>query len=63
MCLSTELVEISSIDEGFPANFRWHITVKQCVDTIAVVVISELFKLSLQVMGIPENYVIQKLTA
>ena len=63
MRLPTELVGISSIDEGFPANFRRRIAVKRRVDTMTVIIIPELFKLSLQVTGIPEKYVIKKLAA
>jgi hypothetical protein len=57
MCVPPELVEISSIDEGFPASFRWR-TVKRRVDTIIVAIYSELFKLSVQVTGIPKEYVV-----
>ncbi len=64
MRLPMELVEISSIDDGFSANnLCWRIAVKRRVDTIAVIVTSEPFKLSLQVTGIPENYVVRKLAA
>ena len=39
MRLSLELVNVSSIDVGFPTNFRWRIAVKRHVDTMAVIVI------------------------
>ena len=63
MRLPTELVGISSIDEGFLANFRWRIAIERRVDTMTVVIIPELLQLSLQVTDIPENYVIKKLAA
>ncbi len=63
MTLPSELVEVSAADDGFTTGFRWRITVERRVHTIVVIVNPEIFKLPLQVTGIQENYVVQKLAA
>jgi hypothetical protein len=63
MSLPLELVEISSIDDSFPAELHWRIATERHVHTIIVIVNPELFKLSIQVTGISENYLVQKLAA
>ena len=61
MRVSTELVEISSIDDSFPAEFHWRIVTERRRYTMAVVGIPDFFKSSVQITGIPENYMVQKL--
>ncbi len=63
MRLPSELVEISSIDEGFPADLRWCLATERRMHAIIIILVPELFKLSVQVTDIPENYMIEKLAA
>jgi hypothetical protein len=63
MCLPTELVEISSTDDSFPADFRWRIAIKRGMYTMTVIEIPEFFKLSVQVSGIPKEYMVKKFSA
>jgi hypothetical protein len=58
MCLPTELVKISSIGEGFPADFQWRIAIGRSMYTMTVLKFFKLFKLSVQVTGIPKEYVV-----
>ncbi len=58
MLVPPELVEISSIDDGSPADFRWRIAVERRMYQMTVVEITEFLKLSVQVTGIPKDYVI-----
>ncbi len=51
-------MEIGSFDDSLAVEFHWRIATARCMDTMAVVEIPELFKLSLQVTGIPENHVV-----
>ncbi len=58
MRVPPELVEISSIDDSFPAEFPWRIATERRMYTMTVVEIPEFFKLSVQVTGIPKEYVV-----
>jgi hypothetical protein len=58
MRLPQELVEIGSMDDGFLAEFQWRIATERRMYTMPVVEIPKFFKLPLQVMCIPENYVV-----
>jgi hypothetical protein len=58
MRVPTELVMISSTDDSFPAEFHWRIATERCMYTMTVIEIPELSKFSVQVTGIPKEYVI-----
>jgi hypothetical protein len=58
MRVQPELVEISPIDDSFPAEFHRRIATERRMYTMTVVEIPEFFKLSIQVTGIPKEYVV-----
>ncbi len=58
MRVPAELVEIGSIDDSIPAEFHWRIATERCMNTMTVVEIPEFVKLSVQITGIPKEYVV-----
>jgi hypothetical protein len=47
----------------FARSFSWSAAAERLVNAIFVVIISELFQLSLQVDGVPDEHVIKKLSS
>ena len=58
MFVPPELLEISSVSDNFPAEFNWRIAIERHIYTMTVIEVSKFFKLSLQVTGIPKEYVV-----
>ena len=46
-----------------PRSFSWYTAIERLVGAVVIVIISELFQLSLQVDCVPDQHVIKKLSA
>ena len=58
MRVPTELVMIGSSDEDFPADFRWRIAIERRMYAMIVVEVPKFSKFSVQLTGIPKEYVV-----